>query len=295
MSIKLIVSDMDGTLLDENIELSDRAAEAIFRAQNAGLEFAIATGRTVDSGYSIVQEKGITCPFIELNGARMFNEKEELQFTRPIDKRNTQALVEILEDFDVHNEFITENGIYSNKTLDDYVHTFKAVFQSINQSLSEEDVTKIVQEKLQNFKIETVDDYSFLYQNPNVKVLKTLANATDDISVLADIQKKVEANIDNVIVTSASRNNLEINHIQANKGQAVSEFAAARGYKPSEVITIGDNINDLTMLEWADHSYAVSNAHPNAKKAAKYQAPSHADYAVAQIIERVLDGKSLVF
>lgn len=49
------------------------------------------------------------------------------------------------------------------------------------------------------------------------------------------------------------------------------------------------------MLEWADHSYAVSNAHPRAKKVATYQAPSHKEDAVAQIIERVLEGKSLRF
>ena len=75
----------------------------------------------------------------------------------------------------------------------------------------------------------------------------------------------------------------------------MAEYATSQGYKPSEVITIGDNINDLTMLEWADHSYAVSNAHPRAKKVATYQAPSHKEDAVAQIIERVLEGKSLRF
>ena len=49
------------------------------------------------------------------------------------------------------------------------------------------------------------------------------------------------------------------------------------------------------MLEWAEHSYAVANAHNNVKKIATYQAPSHEEDAVAQIIERVLDGKSLRF
>lgn len=295
MAIKLIVSDMDGTLLNENVELSDRAAEAIFRAQNAGLDFAIATGRTVGSGYSIVKNKGITCSFIELNGARMFDEKEELQFTRAIDKDMTKELIDILGDFDIHHEFITEEHIYSNKTLEDYVLSFKAVFKSINQTLTDEEATQIVRDRLQNFNIQTIDDFSFLYQDPSVQVLKMLANATDDVSILADIKKKVETNVDNVIVTSASTHNLEINHIRANKGQAVSEYAAARGYKPSEVITIGDNINDLTMLDWADHSYAVANAHARAKQIAKYSAPSHADDAVAQIIDRVLAGKSLHF
>jgi HAD-superfamily hydrolase, subfamily IIB len=77
---------MDGTLLDEKIEVTNRVTEAILRAQDAGIEFAVATGRTVESGYSLIKERGITCPFIELNGARYFDENEKLQYTRDMKK-----------------------------------------------------------------------------------------------------------------------------------------------------------------------------------------------------------------
>lgn len=295
MSIKLIVTDMDGTLLNENIEITNRATEAIFRAQNAGLDFAIATGRTVDSGYSLAQEQGITCPFIELNGARLFDRNEELQFTRAIDKDNTKSLVDILEHYGLHNEFITQDGTFSNKSLENYIESFKAVFQSINKSLTDAEATKIIQERLSSLNLQTVDNYDFLFQDPSVQVLKTLVNADKDLSILDEIQYDIEAELPDLIVTSASTHNLEVNNIHANKGRAVAEYAASQGYKASEVITIGDNINDLTMLEWADHSYAVANAHAQAKEAATYAAPSHMDDAVAQIIDRVLDGKSLRF
>lgn len=286
---------MDGTLLNENIEMTPRAAEAIVRAQEAGLDFAIATGRTVGSGYTIVQEQGITSPFIELNGARLFDREGNLQFTRAIDKEETKELINIIENYGIHNEFITQDVTYSNQTLDDYIQAFKSVFQSINPSLSDEDAIEVIKGRLSTLNVQTVNDYSFLYQNPKIQVLKTLLNADKDLSVLKEIQQTVEKNLPGLIVTSASLNNIEINNKQANKGQAVAEYAASQGYKSSEVITIGDNINDLTMLEWADHSYAVSNAHPRAKEAAAYQAPSHREDAVAQIIERVLDGKSLRF
>lgn len=286
---------MDGTLLNENIEITNRATEAIFRAQKAGLDFAIATGRTADSGYSLAKEQGITCPFIELNGARMFDRNEELQFTRAINKENTKSLINILENYGIHNEFITQDGNFSNKTLEDYVETFKNVFQSINKSLTDAEALNIIQDRLSSLNIQTVDNYDFLVQDPNVQVLKTLVNANEDLSILSDIQNKIERTLPELIVTSASTNNIEINNIHANKGKAVAEYAASQGYKPSEVITIGDNINDLTMLEWADHSYAVSNARAEAKQAATYTAPSHTEDAVAQIIDRVLDGKSLRF
>lgn len=295
MSIKLIVTDMDGTLLNENIEITSRAREAIFRAQKSGLDFAIATGRTVNSGYSLAKEQGITCPFIELNGARMFDRNEELQFTREINKGNTKSLINILDNYGIHHEFITQEGTFSNKSLEDYIETFKHVFQSINKSLTDNEALDIIQDRLSSLNIQTVDNFDFLVQDPNVQLLKTIVNASENLHILDDIQNEVEKKLPDLIVTSASTNNIEINNIHANKGKAVAEYAASQGYKPSEVITIGDNINDLTMLEWADHSYAVSNAHNDAKQAATYTAPSHTEDAVAQIIDRVLEGKSLRF
>lgn len=286
---------MDGTLLNENIEITSRAREAIFRAQKSGLDFAIATGRTVNSGYSLAKEQGITCPFIELNGARMFDRNEELQFTREINKGNTKSLINILDNYGIHHEFITQEGTFSNKSLEDYIETFKHVFQSINKSLTDNEALDIIQDRLSSLNIQTVDNFDFLVQDPNVQLLKTIVNASENLHILDDIQNEVEKKLPDLIVTSASTNNIEINNIHANKGKAVAEYAASQGYKPSEVITIGDNINDLTMLEWADHSYAVSNAHNDAKQAATYTAPSHTEDAVAQIIDRVLDGKSLHF
>lgn len=295
MPIKLIVSDMDGTLLNENIEISNRSTEAILRAQEAGIEFAIATGRTVDTGYSLVKEQGITCPFIELNGARLFDHEENLQFTRAIEKEDIKTLIDILDDYDVHHEFITQEGTYSNRPLEEYIQSSKVTFQSLNEDLSDEEVTDIISDRLSSLNIRTVDDYDFLYQDTSLDVLKTLANAGDNLSLLHDVQHHIEETMPGLIVTSASTHNIEINNIRANKGQAVAEYAQARGYSASEVITIGDNINDLTMLRWAEHSYAVANGHSQAKKAARYGAPSHVDDAVAQVIERVLDGKSFQF
>ena len=105
MSIKLIVSDMDGTLLNEKVEITDRVSEAILRAQDAGIEFAVATGRTVSSGYSLIKERGIACPFIELNGARYFDENEQLHYTKDMNKEDVQKLIHILEYYEVNNEF----------------------------------------------------------------------------------------------------------------------------------------------------------------------------------------------
>ena len=295
MSIKLIVSDLDGTLLNEHAEISNRAANAILTAQDAGIEFAIATGRTVGGGYSLAQKKEIKCPFIELNGARLFDENDKLHFTRDITQKDKEELIQILQHYKVHNEFITQEGTFSNNSLEEHIQSYTDVFSDINKSMSGDDVTAFVKQHLKKFKIKYVTDYDFLIEQSELQLLKVLLNAQKDRESLMKIKKAVNQNLPELIVTSASNFNLEINHIQANKGQAVSDLAQMRGYKADEVITIGDNINDLTMLEWASHSYAVDNAHKLAKKAATYSAPSHEDEAVARIIEKVLAGDRLSF
>lgn len=286
---------MDGTLLNEKIEVTDRVTEAILRAQDAGIEFAVATGRTVESGYSLIKERGITCPFIELNGARYFDENEKLQYTRDMKKNDVETLIQILEHYNVHNEFLTQDGAYSKRTLEEYIMVFKSVFKNINKEMTDEEAREYAMKRMDHFNLNTVNDFGFLYQDSKTQVLKTLAHAHEDLPLLNEIQTTIENELPDLIVTSASTFSLEVNHIDANKGRAVADLARERGYTADEVITIGDNINDLTMLEWATHSYAVANAHIEAKDAAAYIAPSHADYAVAQIIERVLDGKSLQF
>lgn len=286
---------MDGTLLNENLDITNRTTEAILTAQDRGIEFAVATGRTVDFGYSLVKEKGIRSPFIDLNGARLFDENENVQFTHKIKSNDLKVLFQIMDHYDVHNEVITENKIYSDNSLEEHIISYKEVFKDINKSISDEEVTKYVLKHLEEHKIHQISNFNLLLDDSDDKILKVLLNSHENPKLLQEIKTEIMQHSSELIVTSASNFNLEINHIQANKGQAVAELAQMRGYQADEVITIGDNINDLTMLEWASHSYAVDNAHTLAKKAATYSAPSHKDEAVAQIIEKVLAGERLTF
>lgn len=286
---------MDGTLLNEKMEISNRVTDAILTAQQQGIEFAIATGRTIESGYSFIQDKGIVSPFIELNGARLFDEKGAIQFTHEMDQIDLERIFQIIKYYKIPHEIITQNGSYSSNSSQEQFEVYKGIFKDINPSISKKELTNYVVDYMKKFKVNQVKDLNFLADDEETQVLKVLFNSPTNPEIFKEIEQEINKEANNLIVTSASNFNLEINHIDANKGQAVAEFAKMKGYQSDEVITIGDNINDLTMLEWADHSYAVQNGHDRAKKAASYLAPSHADEAVAQIIEKVLAGDGLVF
>lgn len=286
---------MDGTLLNENLEVTDRVTDAIISAQEAGIEFAIATGRDLDSGYSFIQEKGIVSPFIELNGARLFNEQGEIQFTRKIDRKDLIEILNIIESYQLRHEIITEKGSYSSNSFKEQFESYMGIFRDINPKISQKELKEYVSNYMKNSKVNRVKSLDFLTNHSDLQVLKILFNNHTNPDIFLEIEKKINNRTENLIVTSASNFNLEINHLDANKGRAVADFAKTRNYQPHEVITIGDNINDLTMLEWSDHSYAVANAHERAKKAATYLAPSNTEDAVAQIIEKVLNRSDLHF
>lgn len=296
MSIKLIVTDMDGTLLNENIELTDNTVDAIKRAQAAGLEIAVATGRTIEAGYhDVIQAKGVSLPFMESNGARVFDEDDRLLITHALEKSDIKELIDIFEKYDVQHQFASPDKTYTTKSMEDFLVAWRAVFKSINPSMTDDELTVYINERYGGLDLEIVDNYDFLYQDTEIEVLKAGVNTDANIDVLAEIKAEVESRLNNVIVTSSSTHNLEINHKHANKGQAIADFAKERGYSPDEVITIGDSLNDLTMLKWATHSYAVENAHHEVKGVAKYIAPSYTKEPVAQIIDKVLTGENFTF
>lgn len=288
MSIKLIVSDMDGTLLNEQLKITERTASAILAAQNAGIEFAVATGREFYSGHPIIKAAGIQSPFISLNGARLFNEKQELQFSHKIDEKDLAKLIQIIDHPQVQSQLVTQKGTYSNTSFDDLIRSYQETFKSINQSITQETITDYVENHLKRKNIQQVEDYEFIFKNAGIQLLKVFLGAYEDNNLLKKIEQEISQNLPDLIVTSASEGNIEINHVRANKGQAVAELVEMRGYNRDQVVTIGDNLNDISMLEWATHSYAVDNAHKLAKKAARYAAPSHEDEAVAKIVENII-------
>jgi hydroxymethylpyrimidine pyrophosphatase-like HAD family hydrolase len=94
---------------------------------------------------------------------------------------------------------------------------------------------------------------------------------------------------DKVSVTHSSSSGLvEIGLAGVTKASGLAYVAELRGIDAAEVAAVGDMPNDLPMLAWAGHSYAVANAHPAVLEVAQYRLPSNDDDAVAQLIDELL-------
>ncbi|SLC89556.1 phosphatase yitU [Mycobacteroides abscessus subsp. abscessus] len=80
--VKLIVSDMDGTLLNEKMMISQANADAIREAEKQGIPFMVATGRGFTEAKPLLEEAGLSCPIITLNGAQVYDEKGTIRLVK---------------------------------------------------------------------------------------------------------------------------------------------------------------------------------------------------------------------
>lgn len=92
----------------------------------------------------------------------------------------------------------------------------------------------------------------------------------------------------NLAVSSSSRGNLEITHSDAQKGIALSTIAKQLGIDLKDVMALGDNLNDVSMLERVGYSVAMDNAAPEVKTVAKYVTDSNENSGVGKAIKKFL-------
>jgi len=115
--IELIVSDMDGTLLNDKMEVSASNVSAINEAKRLGIKFMVATGRGYTEAVPALKEVGIDCPMITLNGGQVFDEDGQLVENLGIDKTNhtpyfggCQKVRSLLRNYDIQRHFLGQQG-----------------------------------------------------------------------------------------------------------------------------------------------------------------------------------------
>ncbi|GEK91905.1 Cof-type HAD-IIB family hydrolase [Alkalibacterium kapii] len=289
--IKLIVSDMDGTLLDENMEISYANVSAIKRAQSQGIHFAIATGRDFPMAYPLLEDNGISCPVIAQNGAQYFDEDSNVKYNRGLEKSTVRKMLDIFSGYeDIHEELMTSKGIYSDNK-DHRLEMLAMMLYDMNPDTSYEEALENAAEYAKELKIHFVDDYVEIINDDSAIILKVSVHSSKGREILDPLKEELQREIPILAITASSKRNLEINHEAAQKGIAVAQLAKQLGVKAEEVMTVGDNINDLSMLEWAKYSVAVENAEPEAKAAARFLTSSNRQNGVAEAISRVLSDK----
>lgn len=284
--IRLIASDMDGTLLNDKLQVSEGNAAAIRRAQAAGIEFMVATGRGLSEAQPLVEAHDLHTAFITVNGARVFDTHGDLTVEAGIDAELVQTILTTLHDAGLYFELVTNSGVYSDSRVR-RIQQVADVLVRLNPDTSYKIAVALAAARLELMNINYIDDYNALVQQPGIDVLKVIAFSEAGQDALAPSKAKLLAT-GNLVITSSAVNNIEINSLQAQKGLALKAYAEKKGFTLDQCMAIGDNLNDESMITMAKYGVAMGNALPHIKDVAWWTTAKNTDDGVAQAIDRAI-------
>lgn len=258
---RLVVSDMDGTLLDDSgLRVSERNAAALRRAQEAGAKVVIATGRPIWWLEPVI-EAGFDGIAVCMNGAVIYDVgRREMISAQPL----TSALMW---------QFV--DGLSARTP--DFALAVERVGTTIEQCWAEPQYDHPW--GIGTFQL---TDRASLLADPALKMLVRGPGGSPELALAAR-----ESGVGAVSVTYSSNDGLlEVAAAGVNKGAALAKLAAEWGIDASEVVAFGDMPNDLEMLDWAGHGVAMGNAHADVASIANEIAPAHHEDGVATVLER---------
>ena len=265
--IKLIASDMDGTLLNHNHKIPKENVKLINFAKKQGIKFVVATGRAYYEALPALNEENINCDVISFNGGIVYDKNGNIISITPMIPKDLYYTIEILKSFDISYQLYTKNTIYT-RSIETDINAYIDLIRSNGYEPDVEHLRAEAQQKLDLGYITEVDNIELYLneeENPPIKIIAI----SNDISKLENATKLLSENT-NISVTSSGANNIEIMHKNATKGEALKEIAKIYGINLENAVAIGDNLNDQAMLDIVGYSVAMKNGNTILKEQAKY-------------------------
>jgi Cof subfamily protein (haloacid dehalogenase superfamily) len=271
--IKLIACDMDGTLLDDDKQISRENIEAIAKLKTRGIYFVIATGRHDSMVKSYLDTLGLEMPVISCNGA-MVREPFSNHLFSSIPLLSDQVLV-IIQACKLHH---ADYHIYARDVI--YGETLTSrmfYYNERNKTLPDRDKIKLLVSR--DFKKYVADNTGELY-----KVLIIPPRQEDFIAIQKEIFKSTGLH-----AFQSDSELLDVSQKGITKAHAIQVLCNELNIDRSETAAIGDQLNDLDMIEYAGVGVAMKNAVPRVKEAAQIitETTNHQN-GVAEALERLM-------
>lgn len=283
--INLIATDMDGTLLNAAHEISEENIQAIKYAQSQGITVVIATGRAFYEANAPINQTDLKVPYICLNGAEVRDESFNIMSTSNLNRELINRITEELNKENIFYQVYTNLGIYTENPLQD-LEIYIDIAQRAGQEADVEKIKSGIQKRIDNGTLKVVENYDKIQDTPGEIVMKILAFDSDLEKI--DRVSETLAKSESLAISSSSRGNIEITHSDAQKGIALNTIAERLNIDMENVMAIGDNMNDVSMLERVGYSVAMENAAPEVKAIAKYETDSNEQSGVGKAIMKLL-------
>lgn len=260
---KLIVADLDGTLLDDTYRVMPDLRMAVERCRAKGVELAVATGRLFPSTLPFVRDLGVSLPVIASNGAVIKDPLTgELIYHLPMDR---DLAIEALR--------LTGNGAAQR-----FVNIRDVFYTDVP-----EEKTKKYAEALRIDFIRKAPLEEAVTEDPTMVVVR---DRDDEISRMTVSLREHFG--DRVYLANSKPFFIDINNPGVSKGAALLNLCGRVGVSPGEVIAVGDGWNDLEMFKMAGLGAAVANSPDALKERADYVAGEPAYRGVIDVLEKFI-------
>jgi Cof subfamily protein (haloacid dehalogenase superfamily) len=261
--ISLLLADVDGTLVTEDKVLTERARAAVHRLHDAGVRFAITSGRPPRGMAMLIQPLALDTPIAGFNGGVYIEPDLSISSERNIDPEAARRAFDLIRD----------HG------LDVWVYCG-------NEWLIHDPAAAHVEREAWTVKFSptVVDNFADALQQA-----AKIVGVSDD----HELVRRCESDLREALGTSASAARsqpyyVDVTHPEANKGAVVDHLSAALGIPSEQIATIGDSPNDVLMFRRSGFSIAMGNASDEVKQAARCLTTTNDEEGFANAVERFI-------
>ena len=265
---KLMAIDLDGTLLNSYGEVSAQTREALLKAKEQGTEVILASGRPISSTESLALELGVDNYLISGNGAAVYDiKKQEVIYDRFLTKEQVLKIAKLCEEDSFFYNVYTEDEVIASSLNYNILFYHKENVKKIEERRTHinlvQNIAKYIEEsgKEKFLKITVCDESQFIF-NSIMKKLRQI-NGIDILEVAYMSKKKIKQGTEDVNIQYYYT---EITNQNVNKWTAIEFLLKKLNIDRSEVITIGDNMNDKEMIENANLGVVMGNSNPKMKE-----------------------------
>ena len=262
MTIRLVVSDCDGTLVTPDKQLTEAARQAVARLDAAGIAFTITSSRPPFGMRMLIAPCNLRLPFGAFNGSSILNPDLTSLVQHTIPTSSAQRALEILAQFSV-DAWLFTNDKWMIASDSDYVAHEQDTIQTAPT---------------------VTDDFSTF-----VGVACKIVGASSDAEKLARCETFMQKALgDTALVARSQSYYLDVTPPGQDKGHFVDAIAARLGVAKAEIATLGDMRNDLPMFRRSGISIAMGNAPEDVKAQATRVTASNSEEGFAKAIDELL-------
>ena len=263
--IKMVVTDIDGTIYLPETGITDNVKNCLRNLCDNGIKVAIATGRTYSSAKTVADKIGIKCPLICYQGGLVNSYEGEILDVKYLDGKIAREIISDFRKRNIHLNVYVEDKLYvenDDKYIKDYIGD----------------------KGIDYFKVDSFDELDFSKLN-KLLAIQYVTNFID--SLISELREKYPE----IYVVKSFDYFCEIANKEATKGNAVKFLCKKYGITTEEVMAIGDQNNDIEMIETAGVGVAMGNGTGEIKEKSDYITDSVRNDGFVKAVDKFVWGK----